>query len=330
MKGWLKVTKLDDILKQITNNHIYIQTHNSPDPDAISSAFGLQNLLVNRGITATICYEGRIDRYNTLKLIELLGIQLKNLSEMESTPTKLDEVILVDAQKRNANTMTMEAKRIICIDHHPTFEEARYRYADIRPEVGSCASIIAEYFYENNIPMDRPTATALSYGIRCDTDRLSRGTSKLDMEMLYRMYEESDKEMIRMLESKELYIDDLMAYSKAIESIQVYGNVSFASTGEDCPEALIASVSDFMLALVEVEFSVVYSIRKDGVKLSTRSEGKQYDAGKITSQALKGLGNGGGHPSMAGGVIPMGERKENPSELLAILQKRFLKELKVG
>lgn len=57
-----------------------------------------------------------------------------------------------------------------------------------------------------------------------------------------------------------------MAYSKAISSIEVFENISFADTGRDCPEALIASVSDFMLALVEVSFSVVYSRKKKGSK----------------------------------------------------------------
>ncbi len=82
------------------------------------------------------------------------------------------------------------------------------------------------------------------------------------------MYDDCDYEEIHMLENSNLCFEDLVAYSKAISSIEVYDNISFADTGEDCPEALIASVSDFMLALVEVSFSVVYSRRGDGIKLS--------------------------------------------------------------
>lgn len=90
---------------------------------------------------------------------------------------------------------------------------------------------------------------------------------------------------------------------RPISSIEVYDNISFADTGEDCPEALIASVSDFMLALVEVSFSVVYSRRGDGIKLSVRSEKSSLDAGKITAEALQGIGNGGGHAAMAGWLV---------------------------
>lgn len=323
------MTKLDKIILHIDRKHVYIQTHNFPDPDAISSAFGLQKLLKSRGIEATICYKGKIDRYNTLKLIEILGIELANLEDIDASLDEMDEVILVDAQKGNSNIIDMTGTEIICIDHHPIYEKGNYRFTDIRPQIGACATMIAQYFFENHIPMDAETATALSYGIRCDTDRLSRGTSKLDIEMLYRMYDISDQTTIQMLENRELYFEDLMAYSKAIENIRVFDKVSFASTGENCPEALIASVSDFMLALVEVEFSVVYSIQKNGIKLSVRSEGGGYDAGRIISKALHGIGNGGGHAAMAGGFIPLTGREDQVKNLIAMVQERILEEIKI-
>lgn len=322
------MTKLEEMIRHIRREHVYIQTHNFPDPDAISSAFGLQQLLKCRGIGATIVYKGRIDRYNTRKLIELLDIRLENLEDIEERLSERDEVILVDAQKGNSNIIDMTGVEIICIDHHPVFEKAEYRYADIRPEYGSCATMIAQYYYESGISMDTRTATALSYGIRSDTDRLSRGTIKKDLEMLYWMYDRSDQSMIHMLENRELYFEDLMAYSKAINSIRVFDSVSFASAGENCPEALIASVSDFMLEIVEVEFSVVYAVQKNGIKLSVRSESGGCDAGKIISKALKGIGNGGGHAAMAGGFIPMAGRENRVEEIIGIVEERVLEEVR--
>lgn len=324
------MTKLNEILGHIRQEHVYIQTHNFPDPDAISSAFGLQKLLQFKGIDATICYKGKIARYNTLKLIELLEIKLENLEDIEEKLAEDDEIILVDAQKGNSNIIDMTGTEIICIDHHPDFEKTAYRYKDIRPEYGACATIIAEYFFENDIPMDTKTATALSYGIRNDTNKLSRGISKKDLEMMYLMYEKSDMSVIHKLENRELYLEDLMAYSKAIENIQVFDNVSFASTGENCPEALIASVSDFMLALVEVEFSVVYAIQKNGIKLSVRSECGGYDAGIIISRALEGIGNGGGHAAMAGGFIPLTGKEERVEHFISIVRERVLEEVKIA
>ena len=99
--------KIDEVIAHIKYSHVYIQTHNFPDPDAISSAFGLQKLLAHKNIDATICYKGKIDRYNTLKLIELLEIHLENLEKIEADLEEDDEVILVDAQKGNSNIIDM-------------------------------------------------------------------------------------------------------------------------------------------------------------------------------------------------------------------------------
>lgn len=322
------MTKLDQLISKISKEHVYIQMHNFPDPDAIASAFGLQELLKHRGIRATICYKGKIERYSTEKMCQLLAIEIENIEDIAHKLTERDEVILVDAQKGNSNIINITGDEIICIDHHPTFEKQEYRFSDIRPEIGACASIIAQYFMENGIPMGERVATALSFGIRMDTKNLSRGVSKLDMEMLYQMFDWCDQNVIHSLENSNLYFEDLLAYSKAIYSIQVYDNISFADTGWDCPEGLIASVSDFMLALVEVTFSIVYSRKYDGIKLSVRSEGSLLDAGKIVREALEGIGNGGGHAEMAGGFVPFKGTDDEADLLIKEIQERFLNVIK--
>lgn len=318
------MTQLDRVIENINREHVYIQTHNFPDPDAIASAYGLQQLLKHRGINATICYKGKIDRYSTDKLRELLCIDMEHIEDLEDILTEEDEVILVDAQKGNANIINTTGSEIICIDHHPVFEKYEYRFTDIRPEIGACASIIAQYFFENDIPMTREVATALTFGIRMDTRSLSRGVSKLDMEMLYQMFDICDQNIIYILENSTIYFEDLMAYSKAISSIEVYDNISFADTGRNCPESLIASVSDFMLALIEVTFSIVYSRKRDGIKLSVRSERSDLDAGKIVNKALEGIGNGGGHASMAGGFVPFTGTDEEAELLIKEIHERFI------
>ena len=318
------MTRLEELITHINRKYVYIQTHNFPDPDAIACACGLQYLLEQRGIASTICYKGKIDRYSTGKMIELLRIELEEIENLEATLSDEDEVILVDAQKGNSNIINITGDEIICVDHHPVYEKYEYRFSDIRPEIGACSSIIASYFFENDIPMTKEIATALTFGIRMDTQKLSRGVAKLDMEMLYRMFDLCDQDMIHLLENSNLYFEDLIAYSKAISSIEVFENISFADTGENCPEALIASISDFMLALVEVSFSVVYSRKEEGIKLSVRSERPKLDAGKIVSTALRGIGSGGGHATMAGGFVPFHGSDREEDLLVQEIRARFI------
>ncbi len=316
------MTKLEELLREIHKEHVYIQTHNFPDPDAIASAYAMQNLLQARGISSTICYKGKIDRYSTEKLQELLRLEFLHIEDLESRLTDEDEVILVDAQKGNSNIINMTGDEIICIDHHPKNDKYPYRFSDIRPEVGACATIMAQYFFENDVPMSRSVATALTYAIRIDTNNLSRGVSKLDFEMAYRMYDLCDYDTIHMLENSNLCFEDLVAYSKAIASIEVYDNISFADAGAGCP--VIANISDFMLALKEVSFSVVYARREGGVQLSVRSEKPSLDAGKIVSKALAGLGSGGGHAEMAGGFVTFAGDEKEEVILLDEIKERFV------
>lgn len=315
------MTKLEEIVSNIKGDRVFIQTHNFPDPDAVASAYGMQSLLKTKGISSTICYKGEYGRGSTKNLVDMLGIEMLNMDLLDMHCD--DEIILVDSQKGNANIIDLVGDEVICVDHHPTFEQVEYRFADIRPGVGACASIIASYFFESNIEISQQVATALMYGIKIDTANMTRGVTELDLDVFYKLFWKCDRELLHALDNSRIFFDDLKAYALAIESISIYDNLSFATAGKNCPEALIATISDFVLALDEVGLSVVYSIKSDGIKLSVRSDSIKLDAGRLTNEALKGIGNGGGHPTMAGGFVPF---KDNMSEaiLLDLIKERFV------
>ena len=58
-----------------------------------------------------------------------------------------------------------------------------------------------------------------------------------------------------------------------------------------------------ILALENVDFVIIYAKRDNDWKFSVRSETPAMDAGEIIHEALLGIGNGGGHAAMAGGMI---------------------------
>lgn len=143
---------LEEIIANISGNRVHIQTHNFPDPDAIACAYGLSELLKAKGVEAEICYKGNIERTVTAKMVGLLNIKVKEYTNPDEF-NEGDEIILVDAQKGNSNIVDMNGQEIICIDHHPIYDPVDYRFSDIRPDVGACASIIATYYFDNNIDM---------------------------------------------------------------------------------------------------------------------------------------------------------------------------------
>ena len=70
----------------------------------------IQNLLEHRGVSSTICYKGKIDRYSTEKLRQMLRLEFLHIEDLESRLTDEDEVILVDAQKGNSNIINIDGR----------------------------------------------------------------------------------------------------------------------------------------------------------------------------------------------------------------------------
>lgn len=169
--------------------------------------------------------------------------------------------------------------------------------------MGSCATLIAEYYRKLGAPLTRDVATALLYGLRMDTAQFSRGVTALDIEMFQYLFPLVDGHKLAMLEKNALELTDLKAIGSAIRNIDVEGSVGFAAIPFECPDALIALVADFILYLHEVEVAIVYAYRAKGIKLSVRSEDPAIHAGDLAHRALEGIGNGGGHEEMAGGGI---------------------------
>lgn len=304
------MNKLSDLVHLCRGYVVYIQTHNFPDPDAIASAYGLQKLLEHYGVGAKLCYDGQIDKLSASKMLEVFQIQMLSYEQLLADMKETDRIICVDSQKHSGNVTDFIGNEIACIDHHPTYVTMEYRYQDIRI-TGACATLIAEYYALLGIEPDINVATALLYGLKMDTLQFTRGVTELDIKMFGFLFPRCDQEKLADLERNNMEFKDLKAYGAAIESIELYDKVGFSCIPFSCPDALIAILADFILALIEVETAVVFSFREDGIKLSVRSEDPEIHAGKLLHEALKDIGSGGGHAVMGGGLI----RKERIPEL---------------
>lgn len=118
-----------DLIEILKNHTVYIQTHNFPDPDAIASAFGLQQFLAYHGIEATLCYDGKIDRLSAKKMLETFGIVMHSKNDLWDMKED-DLIVLVDSQKLNSNVTDLIGDEVACIDHHPIFFSYDYQYRD--------------------------------------------------------------------------------------------------------------------------------------------------------------------------------------------------------
>ncbi len=315
--------KLSELVTLLKGHRVFIQTHNFPDPDAIASAFGLQVLLGKFNIPTTICHHGNVERTATANMVSEFGISMttdKDLKDMKPD----DYIITVDSQKGNANILDLVGDEIACIDHHPVFNEsASYKYKDIRI-VGSCATIIADYYRLYNIDMPQDVATALLYGLKMDTKDFNRGVTELDVEIYKYLFPKANNQQIRRFQSGVIQYDELEAFVDSMKNIDIYNGVAFAFLNFSCADAFVATVSDFILNLDVVNFCVVYSRKENGFKFSVRSELDELNAGQIVLAALKDVGSGGGHKSMAGGFAVESKVLDISIDFNRVIQNLFL------
>ena len=121
-----------------------------------------------------------------------------------------------------------------------------------------------------------------------DTLNLARNVTALDIEMLGYLFPYCDPDTLADLERNNMEFTDLKAYGAAIENIELYDKVGISYVPFTCPAALVAILSDFILALVEVEVAIVASFREDGIKLSVRSEDPEVHAGNAQHFNIQG------------------------------------------
>ena len=227
--------KLSELITLLKGHRVFIQTHNFPDPDAIASAFGLQVLLERFKIPTTICHHGNVERTATANMVSEFGIKMTEDTELEDM-TSDDYIITVDSQKGNANILDLVGNEVACIDHHPTFCQADYKYKDIRI-VGSCATLIADYYMSYKMDMPKDVATALLYGLKMDTADFTRGVTELDIDVYKYLFPRADNSLIRKFQSGVIQYDELEAFVDSMKNIDILNGVAFAFLNFQCADA---------------------------------------------------------------------------------------------
>ena len=313
----------DRLLKVLADHdQVLVVTHDNPDPDAIASSFGLQYLLKQKGIESVIVYENELEKANALKMLEIFEIDMRPAGDVASLGTE-DWAVLVDVQKGNSNVTDLATDEVAVIDHHEWGgDDGGCRFVDIRPGVGACSTLIAEYFFDNEINVPRNIATALLYGIFMDTDDLTRGVAILDIDMFYRLYSLSDISKITELKGNQISREDLSDYAKAFQTVEVYGPVAFLYL-DNCNDSLLGAAGDIVITIAGVDIVVAYSPRDQGIKFSIRSITDGCRANELVRFILEGLGFGGGHDRMAGGFLP-GEKLAEDRSLHTFVRHRAI------
>jgi nanoRNase/pAp phosphatase (c-di-AMP/oligoRNAs hydrolase) len=296
------MSRLADLLHVIgPRRPVFVQTHDFPDHDAIASAFGMQGVLAGAGVASRIVYSGDLQRDSLRRMIRDLGIEARPAAEAGIDAQ--DPIVIVDGCKGSKNVTDLPGDEVAVIDHHEVKSPEHVPFVDIRPDLGACATLIHGYWGEAGTPIPARVATALMIGINMDTALMTRQVSRTDIEAYADLYARADIRLENSILRNSIQTKDLAFYRHALDNVQITDGVAFCWFPDGCNQNLLGILGDFFIALEEAEFVVLCARNGNVINVSVRNEREGWNASQIVQAALGGIGFGGGHADMAGGII---------------------------
>jgi nanoRNase/pAp phosphatase (c-di-AMP/oligoRNAs hydrolase) len=275
-----------------------------PDPDGIASALALRAILGRKRSTAPFISFGEVERPENRALVEALGIQIRTLGPEELG--EFDGLALVDVQPTVFGDDPPARVRSVdvVVDHHPERTGYDAVIRDIRTSYGATSTIMTEYLRAAEIEPGPKLATALLYGIKSDTQVLGRETSRHDVDAFAFLHAFHSPALLRRVERPALPIAGLQALGRALSRSRVAEGVHLVVLGR-VREDVIPQAADFALQAEGAEWAVAAGIVNGNLVFSVRNVGYVRAAGEVVRAVVEGLGVGGGHRTMAKGIIPV-------------------------
>ena len=321
-----RLVELRDLLSSRERIGILLQP--DPDPDGIAAGYALRAILGRKKMTAPLISFGEVKRPENQAMVQALGIEVRTI-----VPEELDEfdgIALVDVQPTvfgespPARLLSVD----VVIDHHPVRSGYDAVLKDIRPGYGATATILTEYMRASGIEVSSKLATALLYGIKTDTQLLGRETSRHDMNAFAFLHATHSPALLRRIERPALPHDGLRALGRALARTSVEEGIHLLVLGR-VREDVIPQVADMGLQAEGAEWAIAAGVVGSDLVFSVRNVGYVRAAGEVVRGIVEGIGVGGGHRTMAKGIIPLKQfrkqykRADQPT-IRKVLMKAFI------
>ena len=275
-----------------------------PDPDGIAGGMALRALLGRKTPRAPLISFGEVKRPENIAMVQALGVEVRVIGSDELE--EFDALALVDVQPTVFGEDAPERLRAVdvVIDHHPERSGYDAVIRDIRSSYGATATILTEYLRAVNMELHAKLATALTYGIKSDTQLLGRETSRRDMMAFAHLHPKHSPALLRRIERPALPRDGLRALGRALARTEIVDGIHLLVLGR-VREDVIPQVADLGLQAEGAEWAIAAGIVQRDLVFSVRNVGYVRAAGEVVRAVVEGLGVGGGHRSMAKGIIPL-------------------------
>jgi nanoRNase/pAp phosphatase (c-di-AMP/oligoRNAs hydrolase) len=320
------------LLRQLaTKSSILVTTHEHPDPDALAAAIGMRAILdaALPNAETTVAIKGHIGGGLNAIFARYSGKHTDAWNDEDLTD--VGAIVLLDCQPTFGNSpLPPHVHPTAVIDHHPRARGRRFSapFVDIRSRAGSTCSIVYDYFRELGLKAPGEVAAMMLFGAESDLAGVAVQPTPLDQQALSGLIGLADPRAYHAIKNAELPRSYFVSYHRALKRAMLHGPALLTHLGKvDSPEQP-AVIADFLLRCEGIDCVLVTAICDTAMLLSLRSHGSDIHAGRLMSRLTRGLGEGGGHPTKAGGLVKLAGRQ--PGACLAIARGRFLRALRLS
>ncbi|MGB1366014.1 MAG: DHH family phosphoesterase [Candidatus Poseidoniaceae archaeon] len=312
-------TVLESYIRHLpANSKVAIFCHDNPDPDALSSALAMHELVASLGHQPTIYHGGLIEHQQNQAMVRLLEIPLRRIIldwELEDVLNETECIITVDFHQPGANNiLPKDCVPHIIIDHHSSDKAVSADVAFLRPEYSATSSLIANLLMNMSLEMTPRLATALSFGLRTDTLSFTRSFNQVDLRALMWLNTWVDNELLQSIQAPLRTPETLESFRQALTTMVQHERLVLAPIKNLVHRDDLAQVADFLFATSNTDLVLVYGIQRQKMLLSARSRRENLHIGLTLSKEFPD-GQAGGHRGMAGGQILLSNLEvENPSD----------------
>ena len=322
----------DRFLASLKNSgSVTFVTHVHADPDALASMMGLAFLVEEKlRMPTRLTRDGPISRAENRAMVELLGIDLMPVEEVEWAPG--EAVVMVDSQPNTGRHNLAGAPPIAAVvDHHDTGGDITgIPFVDVRDSLGATCSIVVSYLREQGLAPSGQLATGMMYGIETELAGYPREAGPADEAALIHIYPLADRDMLARIRNARLPQSYFGGLLQALQNAFVYDKL-IISWVDDLPQPeLAAEIVDALIRFEEVDWAVCAGVHGRNLILSMRTTAPEARAGELLQKVVGRMGRAGGHDRRAGGNIPLANDTAAAVETTrGELRKRLLKALHI-
>jgi nanoRNase/pAp phosphatase (c-di-AMP/oligoRNAs hydrolase) len=286
---------------------LLILTHDYPDPDALSSATALAHLAGRGfGIRSKIVYGGIIGRTENRTMAQSLKLPLHKLSRQDFTIFK--HIACVDTQPgfRN-NALPAGCRATIVIDQHPSLNGPKADCLIVDPGCGATCVLLAQAILLLGLKIPSKLATAIVYGILTDTNNFLH-VSRADAVQTYiEIIPRCDMKTLSRIQSPERPGDFFRTLSRGIGAAMRRQNIIVSHLGPIGQPDVVAQLADMLLTYRRVEWAMCTGRYRGSLRVSLRAKRAKQAACDVLRDIFTDRGSAGGHDTIAGGILRMGE-----------------------